>query len=394
MRSLLVLLLVLPATCCQGTIQARAQQPMPGHLSSTEPTVPAATSANDSESAALPDDPSALQATSTSAATGTVQGNVTDKSGALVPYASVILLAPHDSSTHPTSLETARTLTDSNGAFTLSGVPVGSFRIAIAAVGMLAKEVDGTLLPGQTLQLPTVQLRIASDTEVNVTFTQKELAQAEMQVEEKQRVLGFVPNFGVAYDWNAPPMTTAQKYNVAFKSVFDPVSLLFTAAAAGIQQATNRYSGFGSGPAAYGKRFGAALATGTTSNFLNNAVLPQIFHQDPRYFWKGTGTRRQRLLYALSTSFRCRSDRDGHWMVNYSNILSGYAAGALSNLYYPAVNRNGAGLTIANGSLALAGSAINAVVEEFLSRRFTPHLPPANPAPVPAAVDKTKGSQP
>jgi outer membrane lipoprotein SlyB len=384
MRSVLVLPLLLPALCYLGTVQAHAQQPILPLVSSSDAAAASASAPS------LPEDPSALQAVSTSAATGTIHGSVTDQSGALVPYASVILLAAHDASTHPTSLEAARTITDASGNFTLSGVPAGSFRIAIAAVGMLAKEVDGTLQAGATLQLPTVQLRIASDTEVNVTFTQKELAQAEMQMEEKQRVLGIFPNFGVAYDWNAPPMTTAQKYNVAFKSVVDPVSLLFTAAVAGIQQANNTYSGFGSGPAAYGKRFGAALATGTTETFLNSAILPQVFHQDPRYFWKGTGTRRQRLLYALSTTFRCRSDRDGHWETNYSNILSAYGAGALSNLYYPAANRNGAGLTIANGTLALAGSAVNSVVEEFFSRRFTPHLPPANPAP----VDKTNTTQP
>ena len=34
---------------------------------------------------------------------------------------------------------------------------------------------------------------------------------------------------------------------------------------------------------------------------LGGAVFPSILHQDPRYFYKGTGSIRSRALYALST---------------------------------------------------------------------------------------------
>jgi hypothetical protein len=71
----------------------------------------------------------------------------------------------------------------------------------------------------------------------------------------------------------------------------------------------------------------------------------------------------------------CRSDK-GNWEPNYSNILGSLGAGAISNLYYPASNRNGAGLTIENGLIGVATGAIGNLFQEFLVRKLTPHAQP------------------
>jgi hypothetical protein len=77
---------------------------------------------------------------------------------------------------------------------------------------------------------------------------------------------------------------------------------------------------------------------------IGSAILPALLKQDPRYFYKGTGTTRSRILYAIANSVMCKGD-NGHWQVNYSGILGGAAAGGISNLYYPASDRNGISLT-------------------------------------------------
>jgi hypothetical protein len=70
-------------------------------------------------------------------------------------------------------------------------------------------------------------------------------------------------------------------------------------------------------------------------------LLPSLLKQDPRYFYKGTGSTRSRLLYALTSPVICKGG-NGHWQANYSNILGNFAAGGIANLYYPSSDRNGA----------------------------------------------------
>lgn len=193
-------------------------------------------------------------------------------------------------------------------------------------------------------EAPAGQKAAATTTSIVVNATQEEVAAAQVAQEETQRVLGVFPNFYVVYEWDAAPLTKRQKFSLAWRTTLDPVSVLVTGGFAGIEQAENAYSGYRQGAAGYGKRFGAALADDTISTFVSGAVLPVVFRQDPRYFYKGTGTKKARALYALESAVMCRSDK-GRWEPNYSNVLGNLATGAISNLYYPAANRNGAGLT-------------------------------------------------
>ena len=78
-----------------------------------------------------------------------------------------------------------------------------------------------------------------------------------------------------------------------------------------------------------------------------NAIFPALLKQDPRYFYKGTGSKKSRFFYAVANAVICKGD-NGRWQPNYSSVLGSLAAGGLSNLYYPASSRNGVGLTFEN----------------------------------------------
>jgi hypothetical protein len=106
---------------------------------------------------------------------------------------------------------------------------------------------------------------------------------------------------------------------------------------------------------------------------VSEAVYPSIFHQDPRYFYQGSGSVKSRLLHALSWAVIARSD-SGHAMPNYADLLGDLTAGAISNLYYPPANR-GAGLLFANFGIGVAGRAAGAVIQEFLLKHFTTKVP-------------------
>jgi len=79
---------------------------------------------------------------------------------------------------------------------------------------------------------------------------------------------------------------------------------------------------------------------------IGGAILPSLLHQDPRYFYQGTGTTKSRVLHAVSFPFICRGD-NGRLQPNYSTIGGDLGSAAIANAYYPASNR-GLGLFFGN----------------------------------------------
>jgi uncharacterized membrane protein YeaQ/YmgE (transglycosylase-associated protein family) len=145
-------------------------------------------------------------------------------------------------------------------------------------------------------------------------------------------------------------------------------------ATAGFEQADNTFAGYGQGTEGYAKRFGANYADGFIGTTLGGAILPSWFHQDPRYFYKGTGSIMSRAGYAIANAVICKGD-NGHWQPSYSGIIGGLAAGGISNLYYPKSDRSGVEVSFANAAIGTAEGALQNLVQEFIVRKFTPRLP-------------------
>jgi len=295
--------------------------------------------------------------------TGTVSGTVLDKDGAAIPNAAVQLKEGEFSE---------QSVSGGDGTFTFKSVPAGAFELSFSASGFATLHESGSVRAGESNELPPVQMVVSTTIEVNVSQTRVEIAEEQIHVEEKQRILGVVPNYYVSYDPDPKPLTARQKVELGRKFTFDPVALGIAGLIAGVQQATNSFSGYGQGAQGYFKRFGASYADFVSGTFFGNVVFPIVFKQDPRYFYKGTGSRKSRLMYALANAVICKGD-NGRWQPNYSSVLGSLAAGGLSNLYYPASNRNGAALTFENAALGVAGSAGAGVVQEFFIRKVTPH---------------------
>jgi hypothetical protein len=298
-----------------------------------------------------------------------VHGAVVDREGSVYQGVQVTLTGP--TATTPTQ-------TDANGRYLFEKLAGGAYRLSFSAQGFAAQVLSIQLKAGESLEAPSVTLLMASaTTDVQVNASQIEVAQAQLKDEEQQRVFGVIPNFYVVYVSNPAPLTPRQKFHLAWRSSIDPVTFLATGFFAGVEQAANTYPGYGQGAQGYGKRFGANYADNFIGTMIGGAILPSILKQDPRYYYKGTGTTRSRILYAIANSVMCKGD-NGRWEFNYSGILGGAAAGGISNLYYPAADRNGIDLTIENTALGIAGSAVQNLFQEFLIRRLTPKLPKYN----------------
>jgi hypothetical protein len=297
--------------------------------------------------------------------TGTITGTLLDTNDGTVPGATVVLNGP--SLPVPKHVET-----NDNGFFQLDQLEPGiPYRVAISADGFANwTSLEVTLKPGQYLELAGIRLQIAAAvTTVNAVLSTEEIARQQVEVEEKQRVLGFIPNFYVVYDRNAVPLTLKLKFNLALKTSVDPITFLGSAVVAGFDQAVDLHD-YQQGAKGYSQRFGAAYADGLTDIMIGSVILPAILHQDPRYFYQGTGTNNSRILHALSTPFICRAD-NGRLQPNYSRLGGYLASGAISNAYYPASNR-GPGLVFSTAFIDIAANMANGVLQEFVLRRFTP----------------------
>jgi hypothetical protein len=298
---------------------------------------------------------------------GTISGTVVDKSGAAV-VGAIVKLTRGDQSLAPD------VQTDDNGQYSLTKIAPGLYQVSVSANGFTTVTSSGTLNPGQTILIPAITLEIEGTvTKVTVEPPKVELAEIQINEEEHQRVLGFVPNFYVSYISDAAPLNPKQKFELAWRSTVDPVTFGIAAAVAGLEQAVGTPSGWGQDAAGYGQRYGAFYAEDVTSTFLGDFLLPSVFHQDPRYFYKGTGSTRSRVLYAIANAVICKGDNK-KWQFNYSYVIGSLAASGIANAYYPPKDR-GAGLTFENSGIGIASTAAANILQEFVIRKLTPNLP-------------------
>ncbi len=301
------------------------------------------------------------------AAAATISGTVLDTNRDVLQGARVTVAGQSTSVIR--SLESG-----SNGQFAFTGLPPDTYQLTVTAPGMNTFTSSQISVHEGETRLVSVTLSVfGGATSVTVSGNKEELAEQQVQIGVRQRIGGIIPNFYSSYDWNAPPMGAKQKLKLSFRSIIDPVSLLTTAGVAGVEQYRNTFPAYGGGIEGYGKRYGANLANHVTGILLSRGVYPSIFHQDPRYFYKGTGSIQSRMLYAISAAVIARGD-DGRWKPNYSHVLGIFSAAGISNLYYPASDR-GVSLVLFNGLAGMGASAVSNLLREFVFKRVTSHVP-------------------
>jgi hypothetical protein len=312
---------------------------------------------------------------------GSVTGTVVDPSGASVSKAMVKITFPDQSATGaPSQTPSQEVLTGDDGQFSFTNIRPGSFQLTITATGFNTQTVPaGVLHPGEMLTVPQITMALAAaSTSIEVTPPPVEVAQIQLQDEEKQRVLGVIPNFYVTYAHHPVPLDTKQKFQLAWRVSIDPITFVVNGAIAGIEQADDDFKGYGQGAVGYGKRYGASYGDITIGTFLGDALFPSLFKQDPRYFYKGTGSVQFRIMYAIANAIICKGD-NGHWQPNYSAVLGSLVAGGISNSYYPDKNR-GVGLTFELAAIRLGANAGENILQEFIIRKLTPSLSHYDPA--------------
>jgi hypothetical protein len=297
---------------------------------------------------------------------GTIGGTVIDFDGAVVPGATATLegLAPSDKQI---------TTANDSAAFEFRDAKLGvPYHIRVTANGFDEWNSSTIVLtPDRSVFLVTdVKLRLAgTETSVIVYPSTPKTAAEQVRLEEQQRVLGIIPNFYTVYDsQNAAPLTAKLKFQLAMRVSADPVTVMAVPLMAGIHQAAGTPN-YGQGATGYGQRVGAETLAGFSDIMIGGAILPSLLHQDPRYFYQGTGTTRSRLGHALASPFVCRGD-NGRLQPNYSSVGGDLASAALMNTYYPRSDR-GVGLVVGQFAVGTAERELSSVLQEFVLPRLT-----------------------
>lgn len=211
---------------------------------------------------------------------------------------------------------------------------------------------------------------------------QRQQAEKDLKAEEKQRLLGIMPQFQTVIGGKAVPLTPKQKWSLASHTAIDPFYIGYAfIVGGGFSEIDDSHQGYHWGASGYFKRVGANYADNIDGALIGNGLLPILLHQDPRYFRAGTGSFGHRFLHAALSTVVCHGD-NGHNQANVSNILGNFISGAISNAYYPADER-GMSLTIQNGLEVTALGAIGGQLLEFgpdINRLLHRHHD-ASPAP-------------
>src|SRR5579871_4326697 len=180
-----------------------------------------------------------------------------------------------------------------------------------------------------------------------------------------KRIMGMVPNFQTtnAKASDVPSLTPKQKFILATHQSFDVSAHVGNLFQSTLEQAANGQPHYGEGWGAFGKRFAASEADQVTGSYLEYAILPIVFHEDPRYFRRGHGAAPVRVFYALSRAVLTQRDSGG-WTFNKSQLAGSFIAGEISTTYYPPQDRNLDGVAL-NCAVNLAYKGGYNVLSEF-----------------------------
>jgi hypothetical protein len=154
-----------------------------------------------------------------------------------------------------------------------------------------------------------------------------------------KRALLLFPGYDVMQQTTDPvaPLRTSQKFEMAYRSTFDPSFLMRSAIVTVFDKALGVGPDYGGGGSGIAQLYGYNTASLASTFFFAQAAVPAVFHQDPRYFRKGTGSAKSRIWWAFRSEFVGFSDR-GPQMPNYGVLIGFGLSTLLSDAYLPARN--------------------------------------------------------
>lgn len=188
------------------------------------------------------------------------------------------------------------------------------------------------------------------------------IASPEMDPVSK-RLFGVIPNHRADQATDTyQPLTLAEKYKIARDDSFDWPN--FPLLAGYTLQAQVAAGGFhhNGGMQGFGEYYARGFADQVIGSYVTEAILPGLFHEDPRFFRIGTGSFVHRVAYAASRTFVTRGD-NGKTRFFASEVIGNAGVAALGSLYYP--NSGTLDEIGEHYALQLGNDAVSNILTEF-----------------------------
>jgi len=235
-----------------------------------------------------------------------------------------------------------------------------------------APDANNPAPPAQNTGAPAAQSDQETKSQTAATPGQKQDDQKKKKGEESEdskgkqtnRMLYVVPNFAaVSSGKQLPPLSTKEKFSLAFEDSFDYSAFAWTGILAAQDYGLSSYPELGTGIAGYGRYYWRGFIDGTSGTYFTEAIVPALTHEDPRYYTQEGGGFFHRLGYALSRTVVTRTDSGGN-SFNWSEVGGNAVEAALSNAYYPPQER-GPTKTLENWGTQMESAALNNIAKEF-----------------------------
>jgi hypothetical protein len=178
-----------------------------------------------------------------------------------------------------------------------------------------------------------------------------------------KRAFGVLPNYRTTEESFAfKPLTAKQKFTIATKDTVDFPSYFLAGFFAGVSQLGDSNPSFGQGLKGYGHRYISGVADQDIGNFMTEAIMPTFLHEDPRYFRRGHGSKKSRILYAATRVLVTKTDAGGT-LFNFAEFSGNGIVAALGNAYYP--DARGFSPTMQRMFTQIGTDAVSQVLKEF-----------------------------
>jgi len=268
------------------------------------------------------------------------------------------------------------------------------FGAALCALTLSGVSLFGQEKPDSPEPKAPASSQDAASSTTSQTPTQTDKKDGEARDEVPKRIFWIIPNFMTTNDQpeNQGPLTPAQKYNIAWHQFWDESAHYGNVLQAAISQAADGIPHYGEGWGAFGERYLAQEGDQFTGAFLIYGILPNMLHQDPRYFRKGRGSALYRIAYAASRVLIARTD-SGNPTFNASQVFGQLGQAGISLSYYPKQDRDVHGLFVGwavNQTYNVGWNQLKEFIPDLnaLIRRHSKkkHHVPADPRATPAAT--------
>jgi hypothetical protein len=189
-----------------------------------------------------------------------------------------------------------------------------------------------------------------------------EVAPASKQ--QPKRILGIMPNYrAVSAGAIPPPPTPKEAFKIATNNSFDYSSFVFVGLTSMIAEGEATHQSLGKGVPGFWAYSWRGFVDKVDGNYWVIFALPTVFHEDERYYAKGSGNIWKRAVYSSSRAL-ITPDYHGHNTFNASELLGRGIAQGISTTYYPSTDTS-AGEIAEKYGYAIMRDALTNTFREF-----------------------------